>query len=211
MQITGFSVVNIGFPPEYTKAIRDKQVAREQAETEKFVLERQRQTTAQVTQTAEAQRDADKARADGRAYEIKVQGEAQAEAVRVMGAALTQNPLVVEYRKIEKWGGTFPTTFMGGDAGANTLWSMPGSGDTRSLRVVPRAARRTRSRGNSGGEGGAAYAVPPLTTSAFSSTACSSTLAPAVAHSGFMSSASLWLMPSTQGVKTIAAGATRAI
>jgi regulator of protease activity HflC (stomatin/prohibitin superfamily) len=128
VQITGFSVVNIGFPPEYTKAIRDKQVAREQAETEKFVLERQRQTTAQVTQTAEAQRDADKARADGRAYEIKVQGEAQADAIRIMGAALGQNPLVVEYRKVEKWGGTFPTTFMGGDAGANTLWSMPGSG-----------------------------------------------------------------------------------
>jgi regulator of protease activity HflC (stomatin/prohibitin superfamily) len=128
VQITGFSVVNIGFPPEYTKAIRDKQVAREQSETEKFVLERQRLTSTQITQSAEAQRDADKARADGRAYEIKVQGEAQAEAVRVMGAALAQNPLVVEYRKIEKWGGTFPTTFMGGDAGANTLWSMPGSG-----------------------------------------------------------------------------------
>ncbi len=127
VQITGFSVVNIGFPPEYTKAIRDKQVAREQAETEKFVLERQRLTSTQVTQSAEAQRDADKARADGRAYEIKVQGEAQADAIRVMGAALAQNPLVVEYRKVEKWGGTFPTTFMGGDVGAHTLWSMPGT------------------------------------------------------------------------------------
>ena len=57
-----------------------------------------------------------------------MQGEAQAEAIRVMGAALTQNPLVVEYKKVERWGGTFPTTFMGGDAGANTLWSLPGQG-----------------------------------------------------------------------------------
>ncbi len=127
IQITGFSVVNIGFPPEYTKAIRDKQVAREQAETERFVLERQKLTTTQVTQTAMAQRDADKARADGRAYEIKVQGEAQAEAVRILGAALAQNPLVVEYRKIEKWGGDFPTTFMGGEQGANVLWQLPGA------------------------------------------------------------------------------------
>lgn len=127
VQITGFSIVNIGFPPEYTKAIRDKQVAREQAETERFVLERQRYQSAQITQSAEAQRDADKARADGRAYEIKVQGEAQAEAIRIMGAALAQNPLVVEYKKVERWGGAFPTTFMGGDVGANTLWSMPGS------------------------------------------------------------------------------------
>ncbi len=127
VQITGFSVVNVGFPPEYTAAIRAKQVAREQAETEKFVLERQRLTSTQVTQSAEAQRDADKARADGKAYEIKVQGQATAEAIRIMGAALAKNPLVVEYKKVEKWGGSFPTTFMGGDAGAQTLWSLPGA------------------------------------------------------------------------------------
>ena len=127
IHITGFSVVNIGFPPEYTAAIRAKQVAREQAETEKFVLERQRFSSTQVTQSAEAQRDADKARADGKAYEIKVQGQATAEAIRIMGEALGKNPLVVEYKKVEKWGGTFPTTFMGGSAGANVLWNLPGS------------------------------------------------------------------------------------
>ena len=146
VEITGFSVVNIGFPPEYTKAIRDKQVAREQAETEKFVLERQRLTSTQTTQSAEAQRDADKARADGRAYEIKVQGEAQADAIRIMGAALAQNPLVVEYRKVDKWTGTFPTTFMGGDAGANTLWSMPGTGTPPPAGGTPRAANAQQPR-----------------------------------------------------------------
>ena len=143
VQITGFSIVNIGFPPEYTKAIRDKQVAREQAETERFVLDRQRLTSTQVTHSAEAQRDADKARADGRAYEIKVQGEAQAEAIRIMGAALAQNPLVVEYKKVERWSGTFPGTFMGGDAGANTLWSMPGSGSQPGA-AAPAAAATKR-------------------------------------------------------------------
>jgi regulator of protease activity HflC (stomatin/prohibitin superfamily) len=132
IQITGFSIVNIGFPPEYTKAIRDKQVAREQAETEKYVLERQRLTSTQVTQTAMAQRDADKARADGKAYEIKVQGQAQADAIRIMGEALAKNPLVVEYKKIERWGGTFPTTFMGGESGARVLWSLPGAGAPQS-------------------------------------------------------------------------------
>ncbi|MGI9524216.1 MAG: prohibitin family protein [Hyphomicrobiaceae bacterium] len=133
IQTTGFSIVNIGFPPEYTKAIRDKQVAREQAETEKYVLDRQRLTSSQVTQTAIAQRDADKARADGKAYEIKVQGEAEAQAIRIMGEALAKHPLVVEYKKVERWGGSFPSTFMGGDVSAQTLWSLPGSGK------VPRA------------------------------------------------------------------------
>ncbi|MDX2158023.1 MAG: prohibitin family protein [Hyphomicrobiaceae bacterium] len=157
IQITGFSVVNIGFPPEYTKAIRDKQVAREQAETERFVLERQKLTTTQVTQTAMAQRDADKARADGRAYEIKVQGDAQAEAVRVLGQALASNPLVVEYRKIEKWGGTFPTTFMGGEQGLNTLWSLPGgtgtrpaTGDNQGRTAAPRGAAAEQPTGTPG-------------------------------------------------------------
>ena len=144
VQITGFSIVNIGFPPEYTKAIRDKQVAREQAETEKFVLDRQRLTSTQVTQSAEAQRDADKARADGRAYEIKVQGEAQADAIRIMGAALAQNPLVVEYKKVERWGGTFPTTFMGGDSGANTMWSLPGQGAGAGQPAAGTPTRTTR-------------------------------------------------------------------
>ena len=49
------------------------------------------------------------------------------------------------------------------------------------------------------------------TISAFSSTACISTCVPALAHSGLMSSASLWLTPSTQGVKIIEVGATRAM
>ena len=144
IQITGFSIVNIGFPPEYTKAIRDKQVAREGAETERFVLERQKLTTTQVTQTAIAQRDADKARADGRAYEIKVQGEAQAEAVRSLGQALVSNPLVVEYRKIEKWHGNFPTTFMGGEQGVNTLWSLPGA--TTAPAAAPAGGQTTRAK-----------------------------------------------------------------
>ena len=46
--------------------------------------------------------------------------------------------------------------------------------------------------------------------SAFSRTACISTLAPAVDQSCLMSSLSLWLTPSTQGVKIIEVGVTRA-
>ena len=48
------------------------------------------------------------------------------------------------------------------------------------------------------------------TSSAFSNTACINTLVPILAHASEISSASLWLMPSTQGVKIIEVGATRA-
>ena len=113
IQITGFSIVNVGFPPEYTKAIRAKQVAREQAETEKFVLDRQRLTSTQVTQTAMARRDADKARADGKAYEIKVQGEAQADAIRIMGEALAKHPSGCRIQEGRALGWRFPNDIHG--------------------------------------------------------------------------------------------------
>ena len=38
-----------------------------------------------------------------------------------VSAPLSKHPLVVEYKKVERWGGNFPTTFMGGDAGAKTV------------------------------------------------------------------------------------------
>ncbi|MGE0319367.1 MAG: prohibitin family protein [Hyphomicrobiaceae bacterium] len=130
IEITGFNITDVGFPPEYTKAIRDKQVARENAETEKFNLEKQKFTAQQVTQTAQAQADANKALADAEAYKIKQQGVAQAEAIAIMGKSLADNPRVVEYEKVKRWQGTFPGTFMGGDAAANLLWNLPASGST---------------------------------------------------------------------------------
>src|SRR3954454_10582059 len=65
-----------------------------------------------------------------------------------------------------------------------------------------------------GRDGTRALAHRPVSfvaASAASSTAFSSTLAPAVRSSGLASSISLWLMPPTQGTKIIAVGATRAM
>lgn len=125
VQITAFAVTNIGFPPEYTQAMKDKQVARETTETEAFKLQRQDLQAQQATQTASAQANANKLLADAEAYKIKQQGEAQAAAIAAMGKALTDNPRVIEYEKVKRWGGEFPSTFMGGENGANLLWSLP--------------------------------------------------------------------------------------
>lgn len=127
IEITGFSVTNVGFPPEYTNAIREKQVARENAETEEYKLKQQNFTAQQVTQTATAQANANKALADAEAYKIKAQGDAQAAAIAAQGQALTSNPNVIEYEKVKRWGGVFPSTFMGGETGKNILWNLPGS------------------------------------------------------------------------------------
>lgn len=84
---------------------------------------------------------------------------------------------------------------------AATRTAMTTSGDDGQGTLAASALTQTRTHGT--------LAHP--STSAFSSTACISTLAPAVAQSGLMSSASLWLIPSTQGVKIIEVGATRAM
>lgn len=126
VEITGFSVENVGFPPEYTEQIKEKQVEREKAETEKYKLERQDTASKQVTQSANAQSNANRLLADAEAYKITAQGAAEAKAVELVGKALSANPLFVEYKKAEKWSGQFPATFMGGDQAANTLWSLPG-------------------------------------------------------------------------------------
>ncbi len=127
MTITGLYIVDVKFPEKYTQQILDKQVAAEAALTEEYKLKQQRFQSMQETQTAEAKRDAAKAIADGKAYEIKVQGEATASAIELKGKSLAQNPLVVDYEKVQRWSGTFPATFMGGKDGANILWNLSGS------------------------------------------------------------------------------------
>lgn len=127
MTVTSVFIVDVDFPDSYEKQVLDKQVAAEAALTEEYKLKQQALVARQVTQTAEAERDAAKARADGEAYKIKTEGEAKAQAISVTGTSLAKNPLVVEYEKVKTWGGHFPTTFMGGDQAANTLWSLPGS------------------------------------------------------------------------------------
>lgn len=126
MTITALYVVDVQFPKPYTEQILLKQVASEAALTEKYNLEKQKLVAQQAVQTAEAERDAAKARADGKAYEIKVQGDAIAAAIESKGASLAKNPSIVEYEKVQRWSGGFPDTFMGGDAGSATLWNLPG-------------------------------------------------------------------------------------
>lgn len=131
VQITSFAVTNIGFPPAYTKAMQDKQVARENAETEAFKLQQQNLQAQQTTQTADAQANANKLLSDAEAYKIKQQGVAQGEAIAAMGKALSDNPRVIEYEKVKRWEGSFPTTFMGGESGVNTLWSLPAKSEAK--------------------------------------------------------------------------------
>lgn len=131
--IESVQLENITFPQAYMAAVEAKLKAFEEAKRERFNLEKQKLQAQRVVQTAQAERDAAKARADGQAYAVKKQaeaeafsilkrGEAEAEAIRKRGLAIANNPLLVDYEKAKRWNGKLPSTVLG--TGGNFLYGL---------------------------------------------------------------------------------------
>lgn len=132
-------LVEITFPKRYMDAVKAKQVELQRSQEEAHKLERQRLVAQQEVNTAEAKRDAEKARADGKAYRIKTEADAQAQAILATGNAKAEaaqalanaiagQPLVVEFERVKQWTGQVPTTMLGGaggGTGTNVLLGMP--------------------------------------------------------------------------------------
>ncbi len=90
IQVTEVALVNVGFSPEFAKAIEAKQIAEQQAKQAEYeALKAAKQAQAEIN------------RAKG-----------QAEAQRLMRQTLT--PELLQKQAIEKWNGQFPTV-MGGN------------------------------------------------------------------------------------------------
>lgn len=128
-------IEDIRLPEQYMEAVLNKERAREAAAQEEYKLQQQKLTAAQITQTAEAERDAVKAKADGEAYRltteaaaqaesIKLKGEAEAAAIKAVEQALSANPLLVEYEQAKRWNGSLPDTVLGG-GDVPILYSLP--------------------------------------------------------------------------------------
>lgn len=92
---SGLSIVNFDFSPEFNKAIEAKQVAQQEAEKQKYVL-----------QQAELQKQTEVARAKGTAEAARL----NAEALKVNGGGL-----VIAREWIEKWDGKLPSVAGGGN------------------------------------------------------------------------------------------------
>ncbi len=86
-----FQLTNIDFDDEFELAIREKQVAEQNALKAKNV-------TVQVEEQAK---------------QTKIKAEADAEAIRIKANALERNPKLVEYEAVQKWNGELPTYMMG--------------------------------------------------------------------------------------------------
>jgi regulator of protease activity HflC (stomatin/prohibitin superfamily) len=109
-------IQDIKFSDAYEKAIE----ARMQAEVEVAKvtqnLERERKTAEITVVQAQAEADANLAKAKVRAEATRIQGEAEARIIHLRGAAIKENPKLIELTTAEKWNGQLPTTMLPGGA-----------------------------------------------------------------------------------------------
>lgn len=119
---------NIELPKIYLESINAKQTAKNERDAEQFKLERQKLEAMRAVNTAEAQKQSAQLQADGIAYKIKVESEAEAgkitviadaeaKAMKIKAEALKANTDLIEYQKAINWNGVLPHTVMGNNPG----------------------------------------------------------------------------------------------
>ena len=127
--ISNTQLEDVQLPESYMQAIMAKERAREDAAREQHNLDKQKLVAQQIVQTADAERDAVKSRADGDAYAKRVNAEAESyrilteytgrsEGVEMLAAQLT--PKYNDYLRAQKWNGKLPVTMLG-DGGSVLL------------------------------------------------------------------------------------------
>lgn len=128
VKVDSIQIENIELPVKFRESIDRKLNEKNLRDAEAFALERQDLTAQQAVNTANADRDSNKARADGEAYAIEMksiakaaaverEGKAEAAAITAKAKALKQSGgNVIELEKVQRWKGEVPTTVMGSNA-----------------------------------------------------------------------------------------------
>lgn len=124
VNITDIQLENVDLPEQYMTAILEKEKARENAERQKHSLEQQRIKAQETVQTAEADRDSNKAIADGNAYRTITEATAEADAIELINAQLAQSATYVELVKAKAWNGQLPTTMLTGSDQQGILYNI---------------------------------------------------------------------------------------
>ncbi|MHA2022919.1 MAG: prohibitin family protein [Candidatus Thorarchaeota archaeon] len=133
IELGDVQIENIELPIKYIQSIETKQTELNLAAAEEHKLARQQLEAQREVNTANARRDATKAKADGEAYKIRTeaeataysisaQGQAEAEAILAKAKAIASNATLVDYTRAQRWNGQMPTTMMG--EGQQILWQM---------------------------------------------------------------------------------------
>jgi regulator of protease activity HflC (stomatin/prohibitin superfamily) len=100
--LSNFVLRNITFSPEYAASVEQKQIAEQQAQQAKFVVESRKQEAEQARQQAQGLADAVVIRAKGDADARLIQADAEARALDLIAAALLEKPELLTYQYITK-------------------------------------------------------------------------------------------------------------
>ncbi len=96
-----FELRDINFDEDYEVAIEQQQIARENIETAQFQAQQAEYEADRTAVLARGEADAEIQRARGDAEALRINAAAQADAINLTGAALEQNPLVLQLNFIE--------------------------------------------------------------------------------------------------------------
>jgi regulator of protease activity HflC (stomatin/prohibitin superfamily) len=145
LQLNQMLIRNVTFSEVFVKAIEQKQVSQQQAEQAKLEADRKRtlakgEADAAVT-AAQGEADANVARAKGEAQAIELRAGADAKALALINEQISKNPLLVQWRYIEKLAGNISLVLLPSNS--------PFLFDIQSLLNMA----NTRSAGSNGGSG----------------------------------------------------------
>ena len=109
IRVTSVQIENIDFSDAYEKSIEQRMLAEVEVQKLRQNAEREK-VQAEITVTvARANADAVRQKAMAEAEATKLRGNAEAEAIRARGAALRDNPALIELVQAERWNGVLPT------------------------------------------------------------------------------------------------------
>lgn len=100
--LESFLLRNVTFNAEYAKSVEEKQIAQQNSERAKFLVESERQEAERVRVQAQGRADAAVTAAKGEAEARVIQAKAEAESLSLIAEQLRNNPNLLTFRYIEK-------------------------------------------------------------------------------------------------------------
>jgi regulator of protease activity HflC (stomatin/prohibitin superfamily) len=92
---------DITFSEQFAQSIENAQIAQQEAERARLVVQQREQEAAQARAIAAGQRDAAITRAEGEAQSIILRAQAEAEALRLVSEQIAANPSLIQYQYIQ--------------------------------------------------------------------------------------------------------------
>lgn len=117
ISLDSVQIENVGLPAKYLQSIETKQNAKNLADAEQFNLEKQALEAQRGVNTAQAKADGIDLISIAKAAATEREGLAEAAAIKAKGAALINNPLIVQLTHEQQWNGSLLTTSFGGNTG----------------------------------------------------------------------------------------------